>query len=266
MTRTRRLARDACLGIALLAAAGCGGGSSSSTGSSQTPANFDFGGNSPTKATAFGDSITVGVLELKRRDLRLTTANNYPALLQGKLQGLDPAWRVINRGRSGEHTFEGVGRLPSVLASDKPGFVLILEGTNDAEACLDAGVATNNLRNMVRIARTNQSIPIIGTVPPSFRNNPCADNIIDTVNSNIRGFASAENVHGRGDPRRHEQSRAVWDRPGPRPAPSERGGLQGHGGHLVPGDAAGDPRRSEHGPPQAALRPPRPGGWPCSNG
>ena len=47
---------------------------------------------------------------------------------------------------------------------------------------------------MVRIARTNQSIPIIGTIPPSFRNNPCADNIIDTVNSNIRGFASAENV------------------------------------------------------------------------
>jgi lysophospholipase L1-like esterase len=194
MTRTRRLARDACLGVALLAAAGCGGGSSSSTGSSQTPANFDFGGNSPTKATAFGDSITVGVLELKRRDLRLTTANNYPALLQGKLQGLDPAWRVINRGRSGEHTFEGVGRLPSVLASDKPGFVLLLEGSNDAEACLDSGVATNNLRNMVRIARTSQSIPIIGTIPPSFRNNPCADNVIDTVNSNIRGFASAENV------------------------------------------------------------------------
>src|SRR4029450_1939442 len=49
MTRTRRLARHACLGVALLAAAGCGGGSSSTTGTSQTPASFDFGGNNPTK-------------------------------------------------------------------------------------------------------------------------------------------------------------------------------------------------------------------------
>ena len=194
MTRTRRLARDVCLGVALLAAAGCGGGSSNTTGTPQTPASFDFGGNNPTKATAFGDSITLGVLELKRRDLRLNTANNYPALLQGKLQSLDPAWRVVNRGRSGEHTFEGVGRLPSTLASDQPGYVLILEGSNDAQACLDISVATSNLQNMVRIARTNRSIPIIGTIPPNFRNNGCANDFISAVNTNIRGFASAENV------------------------------------------------------------------------
>ena len=79
-----------------------GGASSSSTSSSsQTAADFDFGGNNPRKATAFGDSITQGVLELKRRDFRLTTSNNYPALLQGKLQSLDPAWRVVNRGVGG---------------------------------------------------------------------------------------------------------------------------------------------------------------------
>jgi acyl-CoA thioesterase I len=195
MTRSSRLLRDVCLGIALLAAAGCGGGKSSSTSSSsQAPSDFDFGSNDSKKVTAFGDSITEGVLELKRRDFGLTTANNYPALLQGKLQGLDPAWRVVNRGRGGEHTFEGVGRLPSTLASDKPGFVLILEGTNDAEACLDTNVAANNLRNMVRIARTNQSIPIIGTIPPSFRNNPCADDFINEINNSIRGFTSAENI------------------------------------------------------------------------
>jgi lysophospholipase L1-like esterase len=194
MTRTRRLALDVWLCVALLAATGCGGGSSSATGTSQTPASFDFGGNNPTKATAFGDSITLGVLELKRRDLRLTTANNYPAILQGKLQGLDPAWRVVNRGRSGEHTFEGVSRLPSTLASDQPGYVLILEGSNDAQACLDTSVASSNLQNMVRIARTNRSIPIIGTIPPNFRNNGCANDFISAVNTNIRGFASGENV------------------------------------------------------------------------
>lgn len=195
MIRSSRLVRDVCLGIALLAAAGCGGGSSSSTSSSsQTPADFDFGSNNPRKATAFGDSITQGVLELKRRDFRLTTGNNYPNILQGKLQSLDPAWRVVNRGVGGEETSEGLRRLPSTLAIDKSGFVLILEGTNDAHECRNTPGITNNLQNMVRIAKGNQAIPIIGTLPPSFRNNPCADDTITNVNANLHAFASAEQV------------------------------------------------------------------------
>lgn len=195
MTRCSRLVRDVCLGIAFLAATGCGGGSSSSTNSSSpNTANFDFGDNNPLKATAFGDSITRGVLELKRRNFRLETASNYPALLQGKLQSLDPAWRVINRGVGGEETGEGVRRLPLVLSIDKPGFVLILEGTNDAHECRNGDVTTNNLQNMVRIAKGSKLIPVIGTIPPSFRNNPCADDIIDYVNNNLRVFANVEHV------------------------------------------------------------------------
>ncbi|HEX2501564.1 MAG TPA: GDSL-type esterase/lipase family protein [Methylomirabilota bacterium] len=198
MTRSARLVRDVCLGLALLAAAGCGGGSSSSTSSvsssSQAPVDFDFGSNNPRKVTAFGDSITEGVLELQRVSLRLTTSNNYPNLLQGRLQGLDPSWRVVNRGRGGEHTGQGVGRLPSTLAIDKPGYVLILEGSNDAHQCHDKVAAVSNLQNMVRIAKASKSIPILGTVPPSFRNNGCADEVIEFMNINLRGFAAAEHV------------------------------------------------------------------------
>ena len=195
MIRRSRFIRDVCLALALLAATGCGGGSSSSSsGSSKTPGDFDFGNNDPRKVSAFGDSITAGFLDLKRRDLRLTTSNNYPNILQGRLQSLDPAWRVVNRGMGGEHTFEGIARLPSVLRADRPGFVLIMEGTNDAHQCLDSIAAFNNLRNMVNATKANKSIPLIGTIPPSFRNNPCADDIIDEVNNNIRGFASAEHV------------------------------------------------------------------------
>jgi len=195
MIRRSRLVRDVCLGIALLAAAGCGGSKSSATSaSSQASSDFDFGNNDPKKVTAFGDSITAGTLELKRRDLRLSTANNYPNILQGKLQSLNPEWRVVNRGVGGEHTSEGAARLPSILRIDKPGFVLIMEGTNDAHGCDDKVAAVNNLRSMVQAAKANKSIPIIGTIPPSFRNNPCADDIIDDVNLNIHAFASADNV------------------------------------------------------------------------
>jgi acyl-CoA thioesterase-1 len=196
MIRRSRLIRDVCLGLALLVtAAGCGGGkSSSSTASSQASADFDFGNNNSRKATAFGDSITFGFLDQKRRDFRLTTSNNYPNILQGRLQSLDPAWRVVNRGVGGEHSGEGAARLPSILRIDQPGFVLILEGTNDAHQCMDSRALINNLASMVRAAQANKTIPIIGTIPPSFRNNPCADDIIAEVNTNIHSLAAASNI------------------------------------------------------------------------
>jgi lysophospholipase L1-like esterase len=186
--------RHLSLGVALLAAAGCGGGKSSPTSASQTPASFDFGGNDPKKVVAFGDSITFGFLDLQRRGFRLTTSNNYPNILQGKLKALDPAWQVVNEGRGGEHTFEGAGRISSVLQSDKPGFILIMEGTNDAEQCDDSTVLINSLHGMVRTAKANKTIPILATIPPSFRNNPCASDIIDEANANIRGIAAAEGI------------------------------------------------------------------------
>ena len=197
MTRIARLVRVVGLGFVLLAA-GCGGGggggSSSTSSSSQTPADFDFGPNNPRKVTAFGDSITQGFLELRRRDLALTTSNNYPALLQGQLRSLEPGWVVVNRGRGGEESGEGSRRIGTVLAIDKPGFVLIMEGTNDATDCLDANVVANNLRGMVQIAKANQSIPIIGTVPPDFRNDPCAQDVVNQVNFHVRSIASSEGI------------------------------------------------------------------------
>jgi lysophospholipase L1-like esterase len=178
-----------------LAASGCGGGSSSSTSaSSQTPVDFDFGPNNPRKVTAFGDSITAGVLELKRRDLGLSTSSNYPALLQGRLRGLDPSWSVVNRGRPGEEALEGVRRIGGVLALDKPGFVLIMEGANDATDCLDANAIARNLLGMVQIAKANKSIPIIGTITPNFRNDACARNVVGQVNAHVRTIAATEDV------------------------------------------------------------------------
>jgi lysophospholipase L1-like esterase len=191
-----RLVRDVCLGLALLiTAAGCGGGSkSSSTASSQASADFDFGANSSRKATAFGDSVTFGFLDQKRRDFRLTTSNNYPNILQGQLRSLDPAWRVVNRGVGGELSGAGAARFGSILRIDQPGFVLIMEGTNDATQCIDSRAVINNLASMVRTAQANKTIPILGTIPPSFRNDPCADDVIAETNASIHSLAASSNV------------------------------------------------------------------------
>jgi lysophospholipase L1-like esterase len=183
------------LAAALVGAAGCGGGGGGSTTSpSQTATDFDFGANDPRKVTAFGDSLTAGFLGLKRRDFRLTTVNNYPNRLMNLLQSLDPAWRVVNRGVGGEDSTEGAQRFPGVLAADRPGFVLVMEGTNDAHQCRNSDVLFANLQRMVGLARASKAIPILGTIAPSFRNNPCADDIIAEVNGALRGFAAAEHV------------------------------------------------------------------------
>jgi acyl-CoA thioesterase-1 len=195
MTRLTRLVRGTGLGLVFAVAAGCGGGSSSSTSStSQTATDFDFGPNNPRKVTAFGDSITQGVLELRRRDLGLSTSANYPALLQGKLRTLDATWAVVNRGRGGEETAEGVRRIGGVLAVDRPGFVLIMEGANDATDCLSATAIGRNLLGMVQIVKANRSIPIIGTVTPNFRNDPCARDVVSQVNVEVRNIASSEDI------------------------------------------------------------------------
>ena len=110
------------------------------------------------------------------------------------LQRLDPAWRVINRGLGGEHVEDGANRIRDVLGADHPGFILIMEGTNNASRCDDAAFIVDRLRTMVERAKANRTIPILGTIPPNFRSPPCAQDVIGQANLLIRGLAAAEGI------------------------------------------------------------------------
>jgi lysophospholipase L1-like esterase len=124
----------------------------------------------------------------------ILTSNNYPNNLQNMLRGLNPSWRVINRGVSGELTREGAARFPGVLAADRPGFVLIMEGTNDATRGFDPASIVGNLSSMVSRAQENHTVPVLGTIPPNFRNDPGAQAIIDESNTMIRTLARNRGV------------------------------------------------------------------------
>ena len=181
------------LGVAVF---GCGH-SSNTTGPSSgttTTTQVDLGSNNPRVVAAFGDSITFGVLEERKIQANLDTANNYPNVLQGLLQRLDPAWRVMNRGRGGELVQDGANRISDVLRSDRPGFVLIMEGTNNASRCDDPAFIAGRLQTMIQRAKANRTIPLLGTIPPNFRNDPCAHDVIDSANGLIRGLASVEGI------------------------------------------------------------------------
>lgn len=176
-----------------LALAGCGGGSATGSQSgSGTPSNFDLGSNDPLLVVAFGDSITAGFLEGGR-----ITSNNYPNNLQAMLRGLDAGWRVNNRGVGGERVQDGAERLPGVLGTGHPGFVLIMEGTNNAGDLDDPAFIVSNLEIMVRQAQVNRSIPVLGTIPPNFRTFSDAAHVqadIDLSNALIHRMAAANRV------------------------------------------------------------------------
>ena len=92
---------------------------------------------SVTKFLAFGDSFTEGedgrTLRLGFGFAFIDPTGTYPVLLQTRLNNEYPGQSIVvlNRGWSGEPIDDGRQRLPGVLASDRPGALLLLDGYND---------------------------------------------------------------------------------------------------------------------------------------
>ena len=63
----------------------------------------------------------------------------------------------------------GARRLPTLLTSFRPGFLLILYGTNDWDdpACRDDSCTVDNLQSMIRAAKARGTLVFLGTLPPT---------------------------------------------------------------------------------------------------
>lgn len=123
---------------------------------------------------AFGDSVTRGengITGVGFTPLFVDTPNAYPTKLLGALTTDFPGQgvSVFNEGVSGEAVADGLARLPSVLASRRPGGLLLLEGYNDLLGRGQAASATvsSTLGSMVRLARTS-GVPhvFVSTITP----------------------------------------------------------------------------------------------------
>jgi len=105
---------------------------------------------------AFGDSLTYG-----------TGANeneSYPAQL-GKLAGL----RVVREGVPGEVSEAGLARLPAALDEHQPRLLLLCHGGNDFLQRLPKAKAAENLRAMIRLAKSRGiDVLLIGTPEPGL--------------------------------------------------------------------------------------------------
>ena len=108
---------------------------------------------------AFGDSLTAG--------LGLPASEAFPAQLQARLkvEGIDV--KIVNAGVSGDTTTDGLARLDWALA-DKPDFVILALGANDALRGIDPKLVRANLDKMIdRIQASGAKILVLGMLAPA---------------------------------------------------------------------------------------------------
>jgi len=104
---------------------------------------------------AFGDSLTAGT--------GASPSQAFPAHLEA-LSGR----RVINSGRPGEVSAEGLARLPLLLDQHQPNLLILTHGGNDMLRRLDGARTRDNLAGMVEIARERGvEVLLVGVPAPA---------------------------------------------------------------------------------------------------
>ena len=119
-----------------------------------------------TRYTAFGDSIAEGKVSLAPL-ISLALPDAFPGKLEALLSQRYVGQTIVvsNQGISGERLDKGAQRLPTVLASDQPEVVLILEGVN-AVWIRSTSAQAADLRSMIVAARNRNVDVILATLMP----------------------------------------------------------------------------------------------------
>lgn len=133
----------------------------------------DFGDNDPNLMVAIGDSITAGTM---------ITGPSYPSRLAGIL-----GKNVKNRAVTGARSSAAGGQAAGALAL-KPGYLLIMFGTNDVFEEISSDVVAGNIANVIQMARAQKTIPVVATIPPNLKNEFQAD-FVASYNNRIKSVA-----------------------------------------------------------------------------
>jgi lysophospholipase L1-like esterase len=134
----------------------------------------NVGGNNPNVFAAIGDSITQG----------FGVSGSYPSRVAGIV-----GKSAINLGSRSALSSSAAGQARNAVGR-QPGFVCIMFGTNDVFREIPGGTVAGNVRAAVSVVQANNSIAIVGTIPPwtrsSFQNGLAA-----SISGQLRGMASS---------------------------------------------------------------------------
>ncbi|MEW9573742.1 arylesterase [Rhodanobacter sp. Si-c] len=97
----------------------------------------------------------------------IATEQGWVHLLEVRLGKMVPAWAVVNASISGETSLSGRNRLPALLATYRPGVVVIELGANDGLQGLPLNQLRDNLMAMVSAAQaTHARVLLLGIELP----------------------------------------------------------------------------------------------------
>ncbi len=142
--------------------------------------SHDFGDNDPNVVVALGDSITAGYPG---------GLVPYPAILSSMV-----AKRVVNGGVSGNTSGEAAARVPGLLNRHRPGYLIILIGSNDAIGGLDPQTTVARVRGIIGQARARKTVPILSSIPPMYGSYRIYQGHVEALNTALRAMASEERV------------------------------------------------------------------------
>ncbi len=100
-----------------------------------------------------GDSLSAGY--------QMQAEQSWPALLNEKWQQQGGEHTLINASISGETTQGGLARLPTLLETHKPDWVLIELGANDGLRGFAPAITRANLTKMIELARAHQAKTVL---------------------------------------------------------------------------------------------------------
>ena len=110
----------------------------------------------------WGDSLSAGY--------QLRPGEDWPTLLQTRLQQEGFTHAVINASVSGETSAGGRTRLPAALEAHRPGLLILGLGANDGLRGLRPQLLAENLEAMIEVARAHGSrVLLVGMeMPPNY--------------------------------------------------------------------------------------------------
>jgi len=99
-----------------------------------------------------------------------------------------------NAGVFGQTSDQILKRFPTALREQNVHTICILAGTNDVLLKHDPDAAVANIERMVNLAREQQVLPIVATIPPIYREDGAYLPAVQVLNEKIRSFAARDHV------------------------------------------------------------------------